>query len=113
MTAHTSKLRSILYVLFGHPRVASRSGIQAMCARCSQVLGVTVAGRFSLSEYVNVGHDCDDCDLCLANEKALRWHERLLTPRVSSATNPAPIPLRRKQCVRVLDSHSSKFLSRW
>ena len=72
------KIRKILCVFFGHPKIVELGFGYVHCARCEEQIGDRVAGCFDLTNYFIVGHE--NCKECKVNYEKLTFWNKLLTP---------------------------------
>ena len=71
------KLKAVFCALFGHSRIQSGCFGYWYCGRCGQQLGDSLAGAYSVKDFVIIGHGCDKCR---ANYKKCTWKDKFLTP---------------------------------
>ncbi len=74
------KIRAILCALFGHPRYVGVVFFYVHCARCNTEVGDRLLQGYDLTDHVVTNHP--DCDNCRKNYKKLKWHEKILCPRI-------------------------------
>jgi hypothetical protein len=69
--------KNVVCALVGHSNVLTFCFGYHHCARCSAMLGDSLAGAYRNADGVYVGHDCAECR---ANADRLTWKDTLLTP---------------------------------
>lgn len=73
-----NKMRAIFCVLFGHSNILTNCLGYINCGRCKEQLGDTLAGAYTNSRAVMVGHNCETCR---ENYKKLTWRDKFLIPK--------------------------------
>jgi len=76
-TAPLPLLRRLLCAAVGHPPVIEYCFGQHTCARCTAIVGDSLAGADRLTGKAIIGHHCEDCDAVILG---LTEEQRLLTP---------------------------------
>ncbi len=73
-----NKLRAIFCALFRHSNIVTNCMGYKYCGRCGCLIGDTLAGAWSNSKAVIVGHNCETCR---ENYERLTWRDKLLLPK--------------------------------
>jgi len=71
------KLKAIFCIFFGHSNIIETCFGYVHCARCDAQIGDTLAGCYSNTKAVIVGHNCKECK---ENYKKLTWKDKFLAP---------------------------------